>query len=304
MTLALRVVFLLFALLWVTQADSAARFAVCTTTCTWDNSSTAMWSATSGGATGQSAPTSADTVTLDAATCVGGVTCTITVNANLSINAFTMGACTASTSGCVIDFSANNNSITITDTFNNSGTGTRTLNMGNGAWVVNSSNANAWLQGTVTGLTFNANSSTLTINGSASAARAFQGGGKAYNSVTFNLTNATGSLSITGANSFVSLTLNGPQYYSWPNSTTQTITTLIVNSSSSSNIIGMFSNSLGTSSTLAVTNASSFSWAALRDMTFTTGTIAATSSFNLGNNTGITITAPATGGGGGRIIGG
>jgi len=75
---------------------------------------------------GRQFPVSADNVTLDAATCVGGTTCTITVNTNFNITALTMGACTASTTGCILDFSINNNNVTLTGgLFDVSGTGTR-----------------------------------------------------------------------------------------------------------------------------------------------------------------------------------
>src|SRR5262245_672467 len=113
------------------QALAANRFAVCTTTCTWDGASTAMWSTTSGGGTGASVPGSGDAVILDAATCVGGTTCTITVNTNPTIQSLTMGACTASTTGCILDFSVNNNSptLSVVPSLSVTGTGTRNLKM-------------------------------------------------------------------------------------------------------------------------------------------------------------------------------
>src|SRR6185312_14968270 len=95
-------------------AEAANRFAVCSTTCTWDNTSTAMWSTTSGGATGASAPTASDAVIIDAATCVGGTTCTITTFAGtISVQNITWGACTASTTGCIVKADTNNTNFTI-----------------------------------------------------------------------------------------------------------------------------------------------------------------------------------------------
>src|SRR5258708_36798458 len=87
--------------LFTTVASAANRFAVCTTTCTWDGASTAMWSTSSGGATGASVPGASDPVIFDGSTCVGGTTCTTTVNTNPTIASLTMGSCTASTTGCI-----------------------------------------------------------------------------------------------------------------------------------------------------------------------------------------------------------
>lgn len=130
----------------------AARFWVGGTG-TWDNLSTTHWSATTGGAAGASAPTSADDVTFDAASGGG----TVTVNANLSLNNLTTGAFTGT-----LNFSANNNSVTIAQTFNNNGTGVRTINLGNGTWTMTRNDGQtAWNWNGVTNLTFNANLSTL-----------------------------------------------------------------------------------------------------------------------------------------------
>lgn len=41
----------------------------------------------------------------------------------------------------------------------------------------------------------------------------------------------------------------------------------------------------------------SIQYASIRDMSFSGGTVTATNSFDLGNNTGITISGPSTGGG-------
>ena len=157
-------------------AEAANRYAVCSTTCTWDNSSTAMWCATDTGCTGATAPTSADDVFLNTNTCVGGTTCTITVNANLSINSLTMGTCTASTTGCILDFATNNNNITIAGGMSATGTGTRTLNMGNGVWTWGAQGGN-WNFITTAGLTLNPGSSSIVWVGS-STTTSFYGGAK------------------------------------------------------------------------------------------------------------------------------
>jgi hypothetical protein len=173
-----------FILLLLTLSASAAnRFGICPTTCTWDASSTAMWSASSGGATGASVPGSADSVTFDAATCTGGTTCTITVNTDFNVFAITMGACTASTTGCILDFSANNNSPTLT-TFNASGAGVRTIKMGSGTWTVSGTGI-LWFIPTNTNLTFTPGTSNLVFQVTGTAGGSMQAaGGMVYGHVT------------------------------------------------------------------------------------------------------------------------
>lgn len=125
---------------------------------TWDAVTTTHWAATSGGAGGQTVPGVSDDVTLDASSGGG----TVTVNTNFSINSLTMGAFTGT-----LDFSANNNNPTM-GTFSNTGTGTRTLNMGNGTWNISGSGTTIWTQSTATNLTFNANGSTINFTYSGS----------------------------------------------------------------------------------------------------------------------------------------
>lgn len=128
----------------------AARFWVGGTG-TWDASTTTNWAATSGGGGGQSVPGSGDTVTIDGSSGSG----TITVNTNFNIISLTCGAM-----GMTLDFSANNNSPTM-QTFNCSGTGTRTLNMGSGTWNITGNNATVWTTQTTTNLTISIGTSTV-----------------------------------------------------------------------------------------------------------------------------------------------
>lgn len=196
-------------------AEAAARFAVCTTACTWNNVSTAMWSTTSGGATGASPPVAGDGVTLDGATCVGGTTCTITVAADLAMSVLVMGACTAATTGCILDFSINNNNITFNasgqaNALNISGTGTRTLKMGNGTWTFASASGTTVINaGTTTNLTFAANSSSIVTNMTNSVSAAgLDGSTLTFNNITMNANSNKGSFTV-NAGAISTLTVNG-----------------------------------------------------------------------------------------------
>lgn len=273
-------------------ASAAARFWVGGTG-TWDASDTTHWAATTGGAGGQSVPSAADTVTFDGSSGGG----TVTVNTTVTIQGLTTGAFTGT-----LDFSANNNSVTITGVsgHNGSGTGTRTLNLGNGTWTLSAtSGATLWTMATTTGLTFNANSSTINLSGTGADTRGFAGGGLTYNAVSFS--GGVGGITLTGANTFSSLTISAPNAILMPASATNTITTLTVAAGTPSSPISFFNSSGSAASTISMASGSiALTWAALRRIAFTGGaTFTATNTLDYGLNTGITITPPSAGGGGG-----
>lgn len=301
----LRNIILAFALLvaGLISASAASRFAVCTTTCTWDGASTAMWSASSGGATGASVPGSSDTVTLDAATCVGGTTCAITVNTNFSIISLTMGACTASTTGCVLDFSVNNNSPTLSSTFSATGTGVRTLKLGSGTFSLTVPTGTSWDMSVTTNLTFPANSATIDHAATATGQRTFIGGGLSYNNVSVTNSVANNRLfNLSSSNTFANLTFTNVEWLALGGASTQTITGAFAYSGAT-NVPAIFGTNSGTAATLSVANATVLSWLSVSGITKAgAGSITANNSFDLGNNTGVTINNPA-GGGGGRCIG-
>jgi hypothetical protein len=227
---------------------------------------------------------------------------TVTVNSNFSIATLTTGAFTGT-----LDFSANNNSITLSTTFNGSGSGTRTLNMGNGTWTVGGgATGTSFTIATTTGLTFHANSSVINITGQTNGVSVVGLGGLTYNTV--NLQSNTGSsFSVTGANTFANLGVAAGAYVVFVQGSTQTVTNAFTWTGTSGSQIGIVSAAPGTAATISVaTGSPTMSWAAVHDMTFTGGaTFTATNSFNLNHNSGISITAP-TGGGSSNvcIIGG
>lgn len=301
------IVLLFAAVLATSKADAANRFAVCTVTCTWDGASTAMWSTTTGGATGASVPGSSDAVLFDAATCVGGVTCTVTVNTTVNIQSIQMGACTASTTGCIIDFSVNNNSVTLSANpgYNGSGTGVRTLNMGSGTWTLSNATAGStpWSMGTTTNLTLNPGTSTIVYSGAPTTGTlSFSGSSLTYNNFTVNSNSSRGGIIFSGSNTFNVVTITSPNSVFLTSGTTQTATTLNAVGSLSS-LIEFSSSSVAT--TAAISKASgtmTLQYVGLRAVTFSGGaTFAATSSYDFGLNSGITITPPSASSSGNRL---
>lgn len=123
----------------------------------WDASDTSHWSDTSGGSGGFSVPGSGDVVTFDGSSGGG----TVTLMYSPTITSITMGAFTGT-------FDANDYNLTM-GTFDCSGTGIRTLNMGSGTWELTStSTVFSFL--TTTNLTLNSETSTIKLtNNSASS---------------------------------------------------------------------------------------------------------------------------------------
>ena len=272
----------------------AARFWVGGTG-TWDAADTTHWAATSNGAGGSSVPGASDDVTFDGSSGGG----TVTVNATIGIISLTLSAFTGT-----LDFATNDNNVTISGNFTNTGSGTRTLNMGDGTWSLTGGTC-VFNQNGATNLTFNANGSTIAFSGTATSGnRRFLGGNRTYNIVTVN-SSTNYAFSITGTNTFGTLTISAPNRVFFPAAATTTITTLTnITATSSAPVAFIGDNTTGAGATISSANNWTAEWAAFTYMTFSGGgTFAATNSLNLGNNSGITITAPS-GGGVTGVIGG
>lgn len=253
---------------------------------TWDAVTTTHWSATTGpGTPGATVPGAADTVTFDANS-GGGV---VTVNTTVNVISITSGAFTGT-----LDFSANNNNVTL-QTFNNSGTGVRTFNMGNGTWTITGTGT-CWTQAITTSLTFNANLSVLTFTATSGTTRTFSpGAGLTYATVSIGGNTGGGTLQTSVAFTIGTLNITAPNSFS--SSGTVTVTNALnLNGISLSSMIYLSSVTVGTVNTISSANNGAFTYCAFRDITFAGGgTFTATNSLDLGHNSGITITAPSAG---------
>jgi hypothetical protein len=170
----------------------AARFWVGGTN-TWDSTTTANWSATSGGAGGASVPGAADDVTIDTASI------TVTTDYNVSVISVTINASAATlslggtlTCSSIVTltqgtFTTNNFNVTATQLSSNN-SNTRTINLGSstltftGFIVVNFT--------TSTGLTFNAGTSNIVCS---STGPSVVGGGLAFYDIQYTSTAITNS---------------------------------------------------------------------------------------------------------------
>jgi len=263
---------------------------------TWDSSTTTNWAASTGGGGGQSVPGSGDTVTFDGNSGGG----TVTVNTTVTISSLAMGAFTGT-----LDFSANNNNVNIgtvtpaVTALNYSGTGTRTFNMGNGTWTLDCTSAGTLISGTnLTNMTFAAGSSTIVCASHANVNRTINSG-VTFNNLTMNAAASSG-LTLNGTPTFSgTVVLNGQCVLNL--STGATIGTLSVSSSASDPVL-FKTNAQGTQQTITLTNSFSGSYCAFIDTKFSGGTNTASNSFDLGNNSGITITGPSGGGGSSQML--
>ncbi len=119
--------------------------------------------------------------------------------------------------GCT--FNTNNQTIT-TSSF--SSAGTNTINMGSTTLTMNlSTGGSIWSLGAST--TFNAGTSQINVSDTGNFAISFIGSSRTYNNVTFNNT-GHGTINVTGANTFNTLTLSAGRSITFPSSTTNTVT--------------------------------------------------------------------------------
>lgn len=194
---------------------------------TWNTSSTTNWSATSGGASGASAPTSADNVFFDANSDSAGanftVTCTAAVCANLSVtNTTPVGTYSGSltVSGSTIAFTACANTTGLTLDWQPTINASLTI----GSVATNTIGGTINFNGNVTyTFTFGASATYSTphyVFNAGTASTAFNAGGQKRLSViggavTSSGTNFTdvsvvsGSLTMNGALTCVNMTVNG-----------------------------------------------------------------------------------------------
>jgi hypothetical protein len=131
---------------------------------------------------------------------------------------FGSGSTLALTSG-TLDASVNNVNVS-TASVSMSGTVAETLNMGSGTWTLLGTGT-VW-NNTSTALTLNAGTSTIVLADTSATAKTFAGNGKTYSTLQIT-TGGTGSVTITGANTFAGITCNGTKTLVFPHAVTQTL---------------------------------------------------------------------------------
>lgn len=256
---------------------------------TWDAADTTHWASSSGGAGGQTVPGSGDTVTLDGSSGGG----TVTVNTAVTVQSITMSAFTGT-----LDFAANDNNVTI-GSWVNTGTATRGLNMGDGAWTVTGATGTVWQQATTTNLSFAANGSTLTFSATPTSQRAFLFGAVHYNNVHINnaVAVAYDHTTVNGGAWFIdgTLTFTNVKHFTITGGVIHTITGAWTWTCSAAAPGILISNAAA--ATISVGAANTLTGLVVGAITKSgAGSITVNDGYDLGNNTSVTINAPAGGG--------
>lgn len=279
------------------SAQAANRFWVGGTD-TWDATAGSKWSTTTGGAGGASIPGSADVAIFDTGS--GTVTVAASIGGTNTVQGIRNTGGANSFSG-TLDFATNSPTISTGD-FLFTASGTPIITGGGNLTVTGASGFDT------TGVNASSNFTAMNITMAPSGAGNtynFTGAGRSYGSLTRAAgTNGT-VVNITGANTFGTLTI-GAGRTTPAVSVTQTITSALNLNGSSTGLVSIESNSTNSSlvATLNVSGATvTASWAALKNIAVSNGTVAGTAIFSLGGNTNVTASAPPAGGGG-KIIGG
>jgi hypothetical protein len=271
----------------------------------WTATSAANWASTTGGTGNVAAPISTNSETFDANSGGG----TVTVNTNLTSAGITATAFTGT-----LDWSANNNTVTINGAFlDASATSSPTVNGGTGLWTVNSNGGTPFTA--PTGTNFNFGSTPITFGGTPTGNRQFVSNGQSFGAVTLSssgvsptTTQGAQVFEFTGAAStFASLTVNGPALFLFPFNLTTTITGAFTGVGTSAIPLGVENTNLGSLNLATVSIGSgTCAWCSISGLRITTGALSATNSVDLGGNSAsgagsISITVP-DGGGGNKIL--
>lgn len=246
----------------------------------WDAADTTHWSDTSGGAGGFSVPGSGDTVTLDGSSGGG----TVTMTAGVTVTSITMGAFTGT-------LDTNGQTVTVSGLWDGGGVGTRTVTLGASVITVGS-----WDFFPSTNLTFNANTSVITMNGISAV---FFSGGLTYHEVIMTWSaNQTlyGAATYTNLKRIPSSTGSSSLYIFGTQTVTGTFTVTGYDSANNRTLIASYTKGTAFTITAAAVSASNADFqdttgagAGSWDLSAITG-----GSGDCGGNSGITFTTGAT----------
>jgi hypothetical protein len=190
-----KVIALVLMLLVPAQGFAASRFLITGGgSVTWSNSNTAIWSASSGGATGASVPGVGDDVTMDGSSGGG----TVTLNYSPTVNNLTAGAYTGTF--------ADGANIVTASTVSLTGSGTRTFNFTASEWDITGASGTVWNATTTTNLTNTSMPGLIKMTGATSPS--FVGGSLTYNDASFTGSGAAASMSPSGGSTFRDLTVS------------------------------------------------------------------------------------------------
>lgn len=200
-------------------------------------------------------------------------------------------------------FDANNKNVT-TGNVTASGAGTRTLTMGSGTWTISGTSFTVATSG---GLTLNTNTAVLTFTNATTGGTTFNmGTSNTFPTVNIGPNPASVLISATTTATIGTLTVTGAVEVRFTASFTTTISTGFTVSGAAATPVALIATAADGTATVSIPAGATINWAFIKDITFTGAgaTITATNCIDGQHNAGLTCTPPATGTGGGRIIGG
>lgn len=266
---------------------------------TWNSTAGAKWGTLSGVADSASLPGTGDVAIFDSLSGGGTVTVDSPNGAGIvTVQQITMGAFTGT-----LDFAMHDNNVTLSVALSGTGTGVRTLNMGNGTWTITGAASTVFDFGTVTNLTFNSNSSKVLLQATPTSQRFVNlGTSLIHNEISINdIGTARPPLDFANPATITTLTLTKANFLRLQSSVTFIVTNAFSGAGGDSTTQTSLESTSSAAATLSVGGACTLNWAAIRGITKAgAGSITAINSFNLGNVNGISISAP----GGARVIGG
>lgn len=231
-----------------------------------------------------------------AAVTVNGATDSITKLADdMSVSASATNSTLTLTQGTL---DANNHNVT-TAGVSTSGSSTRAVLFGSGTWTL--TGGAPWTATTSTNLTLTPSTATIVIP--TATVTTFAGGGATggYPAINYSVAQTgAGSHSLTGANTFASISITAPHNFRL--FANQTVTGAATWTGTAANPIFWQSSSDGAATTLTLSAGGTIVWGVFKDITFAGTAPTITNSLNLLGNSGATINTPVLGGGG--IIGG
>ncbi len=256
----------------------------------WTTSNTGCWAATTNGATGSSVPGSADTVTCDGN--FGGGTIVLAFGGTITVQSITMGAMIGT-----FDNSVNNNNVVVTASgaaFSGTGTAARIVKLGTANYTLNNTTTATFTFATTTSLTLTASGATIQFSGAA-AVKTFTGGlSQTYGTLIFDASSGVGRCLTTTDFTVGTLTITAPNYLVLNTTNSFTVSTAINLTGTSANQIGVVSDTAGSSGAINIPASQTAAYCSIRDVNFGGNTLTANNSFNLGHNSGATITAPSS----------
>jgi hypothetical protein len=177
-------------------------------------------------------------------------------------------------------------------------TNTRTVSMGSGTWTLTGAvltNGSIWAFGTTASLTFNKDTANIVIANTSrstfSAAPVFSAGPLTYNNLTISNTSNTTDLLITGTPTFnvVTMSKTVPCALTFSTAGTFNIATLAVSGGSSSSLVTIKTNFLGTNSSVNVTNPFTLDYAVVNNITLSSSNGTVTNGYISPSSTGFSV---------------